>query len=54
MGQEPTKCLFCDESEASVEEAIEHLSQRHSVNLSSIKQKFHLDQIGYVKVKVIK
>lgn len=50
MGEEPTKCLFCDETEASVEEAIEHLRQKHSVDLSEIKQKFNLHQYSYVKV----
>ncbi|XP_055309220.1 uncharacterized protein LOC129573066 [Sitodiplosis mosellana] len=50
MEKEPTKCLFCNEIEESIEKAIQHLYQQHSVNLSDIKRKFNLDQYSYIKM----
>lgn len=48
---EPTKCLFCPDVEDTVQAAINHLNDRHGVNLCSILAKFNMDQYGYIKVK---
>lgn len=48
--QEPTKCLFCDVVENSIEKTIEHLKQQHHISLGAIKRKFNLDQYSYIKV----
>lgn len=48
---EPTKCLFCDTIESSIEKAIEHLDQQHQLNLNAVKLKFNLDQYSYIKVR---
>lgn len=50
---EPTKCLFCDNVECSIEKAIEHLNQHHRLSLNAVKEKFNLDQYNYIKVSSI-
>lgn len=47
---EPTKCLFCDIVESSIEKAIDHLEQEHHLTLNAVKKKFNLDQYSYIKV----
>lgn len=47
---EPTKCLFCDQVDNSIEKSIEHLQQQHHISFSAAKKKFHLDQYSYIKV----
>lgn len=49
---EPTKCLFCDTVESSIEKAVEHLDQQHQLNLNAVKLKFNLDQYSYIKVRL--
>lgn len=49
--EEPTPCLFCDESSTSIEAAIEHLRAQHSLDLSKIKRHFDMDQFNYIKVR---
>lgn len=48
--QEPTKCLFCNEVNSSIEKAIEHLLHQHHISLSDMKRKFNLEQYSYIKV----
>ncbi|XP_031623582.1 protein arginine N-methyltransferase 1 [Contarinia nasturtii] len=50
VDQEPTKCLFCDTIDESIEKAIEHLEHQHHITLSYLKQKFNLDQYSYIKM----
>lgn len=50
---EPTKCLFCDKVDSSIEKSIQHLDQQHRINLNGIKNKFNLDQYSYIKVKLL-
>lgn len=47
---EPTKCLFCDKVDSSIENSIKHLDQQHAINLNAVKKKFNLDQFSYIKV----
>lgn len=50
---EPTKCLFCDKIDNSIEKSIEHLDQQHHINLNAVKKKFNLDQYSYIKVNLV-
>lgn len=47
---EATTCLFCSSVFASLELAIEHLNKEHKVNLPQLKQKFQMDQYGFIKL----
>lgn len=47
---EPTRCLFCDSVEDSIEVAIKHLSVQHNCNLATLRNKFNMDQYSYIKV----
>lgn len=47
---EPTRCLFCDTVEESIEQAIQHLVVKHQCDLSEIKERFNMDQYSYIKV----
>lgn len=47
---EATTCLFCSDVSASIEQAIEHLNKEHNVNLPQLKQKFQMDQYGFIKL----
>ncbi|XP_064545390.1 protein arginine N-methyltransferase 1 [Drosophila montana] len=47
---EPTTCLFCTQVFPSIDLAIEHLNSQHKVNLSQLKQKFQMDQYGFIKL----
>lgn len=47
---EATTCLFCSDVFASIELAIEHLNKKHKVNLPQLKQKFKMDQYGFIKL----
>lgn len=48
--QEPTQCLFCSKISDSIELAIQHLESGHNIDLSSIKDRFNMDQYSYIKV----
>lgn len=48
--EEITKCLFCDNSENSVDSCIEHLKAAHQFDLAVLKGRFRMDQYSYVKV----
>lgn len=48
--EEPTQCLFCDKMCTTIDEAVEHLSVGHRIDLSILKGKFHMDQYSYIKV----
>lgn len=47
---ESTTCLFCSDVFASIELAIEHLNNKHQVNLPQLKQKFQMDQYAFIKL----
>lgn len=47
---DPTKCLFCDKIDDSIEKSIEHVQQQHHISLNAVKEKFNLDQYSYIKV----
>lgn len=47
---EPTRCLFCESVEDSIEQAIEHLNIQHNCDLAALKDKFNMDQYSYIKV----
>ncbi|EDW97495.1 protein arginine N-methyltransferase 1 [Drosophila yakuba] len=49
-GDEPTTCLFCTETSASIAIAIDHLDARHKVNLSQLQRKFQMDQYSFIKL----
>lgn len=49
---EPTRCLFCDTVEDSIELAIRHLATAHNCDLNVIKEKFNMDQYSYIKVRI--
>lgn len=51
---EPTKCLFCDKIDSTIEKSIEHLQQQHHISLNAVKKKFNLDQYSYIKVNYVK
>lgn len=47
---ELTKCLFCVKDFNSVELAIEHLKNSHSVDFSKLKVKFNMEQYSFIKM----
>lgn len=49
----PTKCLFCDKIDDSIEKSIEHLQQQHHISLNAVKKKFNLDQYSWIKVSFV-
>lgn len=47
---ELTKCLFCVKDFKSVELAIEHLKNSHSVDFNKLKVKFNMEQYSFIKM----
>lgn len=47
---EPTKCLFCDNMENSIDDALLHLQDSHYFSLAKLKEKFQMDQYSFIKV----
>lgn len=47
---DPTRCLFCESVEDSIEQAIEHLNVQHNCDLAALKDRFNMDQYSYIKV----
>lgn len=43
-------CLFCDNSSNNFDKALEHLTTKHNINLSNMKQKFEMDEYSFIKV----
>ncbi len=50
MQNETTNCLFCEESESSVDSCIEHLKIAHKFDIEWVVEKFRMDQASYVQV----
>lgn len=50
---DPTRCLFCDSIQDSIELAIRHLGTEHNFDLNVIKEKFNMDQYSYIKVNIV-
>lgn len=51
---ESTKCLFCENTQSSLELAKQHLEETHDFKLVDLKQKFpHLNQYSFIKVSMI-
>lgn len=50
---EPTKCLFCEVTENSIEDSIQHLKDSHNFSLAELKEKFQMDQYSFIKVIIV-
>lgn len=50
---EETRCLFSDKVFPSLDDAMSHLKNSYSFDLSEMKQKFSMDFYSYIKVSSV-